>query len=172
MEKVSQKSLPVLVPGVFSGIKFFPESPAWLGEDHKVLFQHVLTQRGSYMKARDAIRELMFISHGASYIRGWWHDSDTGALQDQAYQVPIKLALIHSEISEALEADRKGEMDGHLPDRPGIEVELADALLRIFDLAGALDLDLGRAFIEKAKYNAARADHDVEARTDSNGKAY
>ena len=91
---------------------------------------------------------------------------------DQAYQVPVKIALIHSELSEALEADRKGEMDDKLPHRPGIEVELADALHRIFDTAGALNIDLAGAYVEKSRFNAKRADHDVETRNAANGKAY
>ena len=63
---------------------------------------------------------------------------------------PMKLVLIHSEISEAMEGFRKGIKDEHLPDRSMFEVELADALIRIFDLAGAHDLDLGGALQEKS----------------------
>jgi len=106
--------------------------------------------------------------HGLSYAAGWWHDPETG---EPVGTVPEKIALIHSEISEALEADRKSLMDDHLPDRPGVEVELADAVIRIFDLAGALSLDLGGAVAEKLAYNQERADHKREARV-SGGKAY
>jgi len=66
------------------------------------------------------------------------------------------LALIHSEISEALEADRKDLMDDKLPHRKGLEVELADAAIRIFDMAGGLDLDLGGAIVEKLEFNRKR----------------
>src|SRR5690606_39556838 len=57
-------------------------------------------------------------------------------------------------------------MDTHLPDRRAIEVELADALIRIGDLAGMLDLDLASAVIEKMEYNAIRADHKLSVRRD------
>lgn len=52
------------------------------------------------------------------------------------------------------------------------EVELADAIIRIFDLAAGMNLDLGGAFIEKMQYNATRKDHTIEARLQENGKKY
>lgn len=67
-----------------------------------------------------------------------------------------KIALVHSELSEALEADRKNLQDDKLPDRHGREVELADAMIRIFDLAGRYDMDLGGALVAKIAYNASR----------------
>lgn len=66
------------------------------------------------------------------------------------------LALVHSEISEALEADRKNLMDDKITHRSGIEVELADAMIRILDYAGANNLDLGGAIEEKLAYNKTR----------------
>lgn len=67
-----------------------------------------------------------------------------------------KIALVHSELSEALEADRKDLMDDKLPDRQGREVELADAMIRIFDLAGRYQMDLGGALLAKIAFNATR----------------
>lgn len=67
-----------------------------------------------------------------------------------------KLMLICSEIGEAIEAHRKNKMDDHLPERPGLEVELADALIRILDLSSGLGLDIGGAVVEKLKYNRSR----------------
>ena len=172
MAKDLAKSPGQLDPGRFYNIDCLPESPQFMGMDHNLRFQTLLEKRGSYEDARVGINEMMFIAHGSSYMRGWWHDKDTGVLLDQEYQVPIKLALIHSEISEALEGDRKGVTDDHLPHRPAIEVELADALLRIFDLAAAKQLDLAGAFVEKAQYNARRKDHSAEARQGEQGKTY
>jgi NTP pyrophosphatase (non-canonical NTP hydrolase) len=86
--------------------------------------------------------------------------------------VPQKIALIHSEVSEAFEGYRRDLMDDHLPSRKSIEVELADAVIRIFDLAGALKLDLGGAYVDKRAYNKTRLDHKRESRVAPNGKRF
>lgn len=82
------------------------------------------------------------------------------------------LMLCVSELAEAMEGHRKDLMDDHLPNRKMFEVELADCLIRIFDLCGAKGLDVGRVFVEKMTYNARREDHTVEARLKEGGKAY
>lgn len=116
------------------------------------------------------IGDLVSICHDASVKGGWWHDIKTG--EPLSRNVGELLCLIHSEISEAMEGHRKNKMDEHLPHRLSIEVELADALIRIADLAGGLDLDLGGAVAEKLEFNAQRADHKREARLAPGGKAY
>jgi len=68
--------------------------------------------------------------------------------QPPKVNVPERLMLIVSEIAEAMEGHRKGLMDDKLPTRPMLEVELADAVIRIFDLGGGLSLDLGGAIAE------------------------
>lgn len=83
-----------------------------------------------------------------------------------------RFALIHSEVSEAFEGVRKNSMDSHLPHRKAVEVELADALIRIFDYAGDNGLDLGGALIEKLEYNRSRADHTNAARLAEGGKKF
>ncbi len=83
-----------------------------------------------------------------------------------------KLMLVVSECAEAMEGDRKGSMDDKLPHRPMREVELADAVIRIFDLAGGYGMDLAGALVEKMQFNASRADHKIENRTSAGGKAY
>lgn len=80
------------------------------------------------------------------------------------------MMLIVTEVAEAKEGHRKSKMDDHLPHRQSVEVELADALIRIADLAGALGLDLGGATVEKLAYNANRPDHKIENRKAENGK--
>lgn len=97
--------------------------------------------------------------HGAAAAAGWWHDIGGNSVAANPYCFGNKLMLIVSEVSEAMEGDRKGLMDDKLPHRPMREVELADAVIRIFDLAGAYDMDLGNAIAEKLLFNAQRADH-------------
>lgn len=70
-----------------------------------------------------------------------WHDQEkeTGTL----------LALIHAEVSEALEADRKGDKENFVE-------ELADVCIRIFDLCGSRGIDLETAILAKMEYNKTR----------------
>lgn len=121
---------------------------------------------------RRAGRVLQDSCYSASYEAGWWHDLRNGERVDPVAKVPEKLMLVVSELAEAMEGHRKDKMDEHLPHRKSIEVELADAVIRIFDLAGALHLDLGAAIAEKMAYNARRADHKLEHRRAAGGKAY
>ena len=122
----------------------------------------------AYNSIANAGELLQAACHRASRDAGWWDGVD---ITDKNI-VPVKLCLIHSEISEAMEGHRKNLPDDHLPHRKMLEVELADAVIRIADLAGALGLDLGGAIADKMAYNASRADHKPEARAATNGKAY
>lgn len=110
------------------------------------------------------------VIHSLNVHAGWWHDIETGKPLER--NVGEMLCLIHSEISEAMEADRKDLMDDKLPHRKGIEVELADAMIRILDFAGATGLDIGGAMVEKIDFNLKREDHKPENRIKEGGKKY
>ena len=103
---------------------------------------------------------------------GWWTDITTGQPKEKGNITEIlsKIALIHSEVSEATEGARKGLMDDHIPARPMVEVELADAVIRILDLCGHEGWDIEGAIIEKLEYNKKRKDHTLEARMADGGK--
>ncbi|HYT43597.1 MAG TPA: hypothetical protein VEP90_14760 [Methylomirabilota bacterium] len=87
-------------------------------------------------------------------------------------EVGTLLALIHSEISEALEGFRKDLWDDHLPYRKMAEVELADAIIRILDLADRCGYDIGSAIAQKHRYNMYREDHKPENRAKEGGKKF
>jgi NTP pyrophosphatase (non-canonical NTP hydrolase) len=70
-----------------------------------------------------------------------WHDEPS--------EMGTMLALIHSEVSEALEADRKGNPE-HFAE------ELADVCIRIFDLCGLKNIDLESAISKKMEFNKTR----------------
>lgn len=109
------------------------------------------------------INEAVQYCYNQSFNAGWHSNPrETGTC----------LMLIVSEIAEAMEGDRKGLMDDHLPHRTMFEVELADAVIRIFDLAGREGLDLGNAIKEKLNYNLNRPDHKIENRSKEGGKKY
>lgn len=83
-----------------------------------------------------------------------------------------RLMLIVSELAEAMEGLRKDLPDDKLPHRPMVEVELVDALIRIFDFAGEEGYDLEGAYREKLAFNANRLDHTHEARAAKGGKKW
>jgi len=104
------------------------------------------------------IAELIKASHEMSASKGFW--SGRWGSPPEA-RIPETLALIHSEISEALEAYRELRDDWmyHVDENgkpEGFSIELADAVIRIADLCGALGIDLEKAIEEKQAYNATR----------------
>lgn len=66
------------------------------------------------------------------------------------YKVPAILALIHSEVSEALEAFRKD-------DKENFAEELADVVIRVLDCATGLQIDLDNEIAKKLEKNRGRS---------------
>ncbi len=108
--------------------------------------------------------------HRDNVEAGWYTDVHTGL--PKTMNVGERLMLCVSELSEAMEGDRKNLQDDKLPHRKMIEVELADCVIRILDLAAHLKLDIGGAVEEKRAYNSVRLDHKLESRLATGGKAY
>lgn len=157
---------------------------------------------------RDAIGHLVQHCHAKSYNAGWWLDpisglslipnehkvtATSGTYQAEAerhdrrvfealfpYVVATKIALIHSEVSEMLEAERCGTMDDKLPEFAGVTAEGADVIIRVCDLLGMLTItsdndpkyNLAAALLTKLSYNTSRVDHTIAARQEPGGKKY
>lgn len=119
--------------------------------------------------AYSGLKHAMALAHGTATDAGWYKDPRTGLPIARNFGEVV--ALMHSELSEALEADRKGLKDDKLPHRDGREVEFADCIIRILDTAAALGLDVPGALIEKNRFNRQRADHKLENRA-AGGKRY
>lgn len=114
-----------------------------------------------------AINELTDLCYSNSRAHGFWDDESAGVRENTVMtthqkikSVPEKLALIHSEVSEALEAYRDKQMDTEVnreSGKPeGFPSELADIVIRVCDLAGALGIDLGDEIAMKVRYNISR----------------
>lgn len=98
-----------------------------------------------------SINELVYEAHINAINKGWYEEPKTFG---------EKIALMHSELSEALEDHRNGRgmreiyYEGEKP--CGIPIELADTVIRIFDACGDLGIDLEEAIHLKMAYNATR----------------
>jgi NTP pyrophosphatase (non-canonical NTP hydrolase) len=82
--------------------------------------------------------------HRLAVEKGWW---------DSPRPLPELLCLLHSEISEALEAYRNNIPEG---ESGCLSEELADLVIRIWDMCGALGIDIAKSVEKKHKYNMTR----------------
>lgn len=88
--------------------------------------------------------------------KGFWED------QFGYYGIiPVKLALVASEVSEALDVHRKDygfptNNGMHEDQREDFTEELADVIIRVLDICGFYDLDIGRSIVDKVEKNRDR----------------
>jgi NTP pyrophosphatase (non-canonical NTP hydrolase) len=112
------------------------------------------------------LKEMTAEIHKTARDHGWWDEYFTATEFGPAYNVPKirasipeKLCLIHSEVSEALEDYRVGNLFETSNDKgkpEGLPTELADVVIRVADLSAALGIDLEAAILRKMAYNKTR----------------
>lgn len=115
--------------------------------------------------------------HQIAKDKGWWENEDANALREFAdqsisdghqklYEIADKLenrntgemlALMHSELSEALEGERHGNPPSdHIPEFSAVEEELADVVIRIMNMSERRGYRTAQAIVAKIKFNHGR----------------
>lgn len=96
----------------------------------------------------NAINAISRAVYKNAHAHGWW---------DQERNQGEMIALMHSELSEALEAIREGNPPCPKdPSMSTLEEEMADVVIRAMDFCYAHGIDLGRAIQRKHAINMAR----------------
>jgi len=114
------------------------------GFSYKVVSQS--TEQEDFINAVNKMKKQI---HENAVNHGWWEgDREDGTC----------IALMHSELSECLEALRNGENlpDKHCPEYSAVAVELADCIIRIFDYCGRKNIPIAEAIVAKHLHNINR----------------
>lgn len=132
---------------------------------------------------KGVLNQLINDAHETSVKKGWWDCTDADFIDEFINEIEVKIlddpsleklslisknlreqnkgekiSLMHSELSEALEALRMGNPpDDKCPEFDGCTVELADVLIRIFDFCGKYKFNLTDSLISKMKMNSTRS---------------
>jgi len=112
-----------------------------------------LVRKGSNHWQRGSLTKIAKECHQIALSKSWWDFDING---QPTRNIGEALMLITSELGEAIEDYRTGEIDGFTE-------ELADVLIRLFDLSSGLGLDLEDSFWKKMEFNKQRPERHGKA---------
>ena len=116
----------------------------WMCSFKEILFMET---NNTTINANSSLQEIQDFSHDLAKSKGFW---------DNHIEVGTLIALVHAELSEALEASRDGNPPSDKINCSHLEEELADVIIRVLDLAEGCSLDVPDAVVKKLKYNQTR----------------
>lgn len=125
----------------------FVELVERLYEENKRLtedFRYLVSDYGELVEntfINASINDYCRQAHDIAKSKGWY---------DEPVPLNNSLLLIHAEVSEAVEALRKEDINN-------FEEELADVAIRLFDLCGYHEINLGQAVDKKMEKNRKRS---------------
>ena len=115
--------------------------------EHKALFARLSDAQDVLAPSLKATLETQAtLIHSAMRSQGFWSSDNVGE----------KIALMHSELSEALEAARKDLDSDHIEGFSGVAEELADTVIRILDFCEYFEIPLAEAITAKVGFNLTR----------------
>lgn len=93
------------------------------------------------------LADIQFQAHEINIANGWWEkDRNNGEM----------IALMHSELSEALEYLRHGNPKSDHIESDGCSEEMADTVIRIMDFCQGRNINLEAVILMKLAFNKTR----------------
>lgn len=136
--------------------------------DHAPSAEYVSEKIHRLLRSKESIDQIVWLCGDAAVASGWWHKDGERRERNEGELI----ALMHSELSEALEGVRKNLESDHLSDVKMVDEEMADVVIRVFDYCYAKQIDVVNVILRKLAFNLTREDHKVENREKDGGKSF